>query len=469
MVALGGDPSLPEAESERDRGALVRRLLRKRRGLDDTAADETTDALLAVGAFVRRFVILPSEASYVALSLFVLHTWAFDAAHATPYIVVESPEKQSGKTRLLEVLQQLCRGAIMSSSITAAALFQSAANGRPTLLIDEADAIFAGSSERSEALRGVLNAGNRPGSPVLRGGKEGAPISYDVFSPKVISGIATGKLPDTIKDRAIVVPIDRKLKSEPVERFIPRRLQEEIDKLRDQLSAWEQRHSEALLDYDLPEPLEKISDRLEEAWEALLGIADLAGENYPEQARAAAVELAGEGDTDATASHALLIALRGVFGDREKMWTSQLVAALNGDDALPFGSWNDGAGIKPVELARLLARYRVKSRGIRIGDKSLKGYRREWLESAWERYGAVLADTPDTSPYPSGIPGFSEPTHNAECDGKKTAANPPGKRDVSDVSAKSGPASPESENGALATPEQEALADRHRDIFEASS
>lgn len=190
-----------------------------------------------------------------------------------------------------------------TASISAAALFQTIGDRHPTFLIDEVDAIFAGNSDRHEDLRGVLNAGNAPGSRVIRGGKDGKPVSYEVYCPKVIAGIATGKLPDTIRDRAIVVPIDRKLRSEPVERLRRRLLQAELDTLRGQLAAWAEQNHELLFRYELRAPLEKISDRLEEAWEPLLAIAELAGGEWPDMARAAAESLAGEGDDDATASH----------------------------------------------------------------------------------------------------------------------------------------------------------------------
>jgi hypothetical protein len=273
-------------------------------------APQTSVLLIAVEKLVRRFVILPSDAGYFTAALFVLHTWAFTAAHATPYLVVESPEKQSGKSRLLEVLELVCRNALKVASITAAALFQSVTGHHPTLLIDEADAIFAGNTERNEDLRAVLNAGNAPGSKVIRGGKDGLPVSYDVYCPKVIARIATGRLPDTVRDRAIVMPIDRKLRSERVERLRRHRLDDELETLRDQLCAWAEEHQDHLYTYELPGPLEKINDRLEEAWEPLLAIADLAGGDLPDRARAAAQQLAGEGDDDALASHALLIALK---------------------------------------------------------------------------------------------------------------------------------------------------------------
>ena len=327
---------------------------------------------------------------------------------------MESPEKQSGKTRLLEVLELVCRDPTKVASITAAALFQTVASGTPTLLIDEADAIFAGNSERNEDLRGILNAGNAVGSKVIRGGKDGKPLAYDVFCPKVVAGIATGKLPDTIRDRAVVVPMARKLKSERVERLRRRRLTEEVEALRDELRLWAQRHIRALERYDLPGPLEEISDRMEEAWEPLLAIADLAGGDWPDRARQAALALSGRGEVeDSSIGVVLLAAVHDAIGDAPAMFTEDILDAINLNEELPFGGWSDGRGLDARTLAKKLRPYGIKPRGtIRIGDNTKKGYRAQDMRDAWRRYlpamHAAVASEETTEP-----PDASQ----NECDG----------------------------------------------------
>ena len=416
-------------------------------------AQDTGELLTDVEAFVRRFVVLPGDASYLTATLYVAHTWAFDAAHATPYLVVESPEKQSGKTRLLEVLELICRNPVKVASITAAALFQTVGYGTPTLMIDEADAIFAGNSERSEDLRGVLNAGNAPGSVVIRGGRDGTPVSYPVFCPKVIAGIATGRLPDTIRDRAIVVAMDRKLKSERVERLRRRRIQVEVDGLRGRLQAWAGQNTTSLERFELAAEIEQISDRMEEAWEPLLAIAEIAGGGYPERAREAALGLdAADEDDGATSANVLLFALRDVFADREAMFSRQLVADLNDNDELPFAGWSDGKGIKQAEIARLLKRYRVKSRTVRVGSATAMGYRREQFEAAWERYGGDFANTSHTTHTGRGNPPDREPTQTTQCVGSENAGIAREHCDVSDVLAKSRSRAPDDEKAVLDGP-----------------
>jgi hypothetical protein len=459
-----GVATIPEPESAQDRAAIItafrKRVIQRKR---ESAPGETQQLLRALDSFIRRFVILGSDAAYPALSLFVLHTWAFDAAHATPYVVLESPEKRSGKSRLLDVLKLVCRNAIKAGSISAAGIYQSVCTGHPTMLIDEADAIFGRSGDWNESLRGVLNAGNLPGSPVIRGGKDGSPISYDIFGPKVMAGIATGKLPDTIRDRAIVVPMDRKLKAEYVERFVHHRLEDEIVTLRRQLEEWGKRQEDALLCYD-PEPFEKVNDRLEEAWEPLLAIADLAGGEYPEKARRAAVELAaGDGDQDQGVSHTLLLALRDLFRNEEKLRSASIVRALNLDQSLPFSEWNGGKGISPIELANLLKRYRIRPRDIRLGEKIVKGYRREQFKRSWERYGNDPAATGATSQRSSGVSGELSRRQADERRAPLIAGNADESTHVADVAAKRGAIPGPGTNGRFASDEAVQLLDRALD------
>ena len=87
------------------------------------------------------------------------------------------------------------------------------------------------------------------------------------------------------------------------------------------------------------EPLNAISDRLEEAWEPLLAIAELAGDPWPTWAKAAAVALihflvtADQGDRGVL----LLTALTTIFGARAALHTSTLCTALNDDASFRSG------------------------------------------------------------------------------------------------------------------------------------
>src|SRR5258708_36548376 len=74
-----------------------------------------------IAHFIRRFVVL-SDAQATELSLWVVHTHAFQAANATPYQNIHSAEKESGKTRLIEVFGFLVATPAMPGRESAAAL-----------------------------------------------------------------------------------------------------------------------------------------------------------------------------------------------------------------------------------------------------------------------------------------------------------------------------------------------------------
>ncbi len=91
----------------------------------------------------------------VATALWVVHTHAFEAAEATPYLAITSPERESGKTRLQEVLELLVARPLRTSNTGVAAMFREMSATHPTILFDEADAIFGkGKSDRAESCGG---------------------------------------------------------------------------------------------------------------------------------------------------------------------------------------------------------------------------------------------------------------------------------------------------------------------------
>jgi hypothetical protein len=353
------------------------------------AVPETREILGEVLGLISKYVVLPSEHETIAVSLWVAHTWAIDGAHATPYLLVTSPERRSGKTRLLEVLELVVRTPWRIASASEAAMFRKISDHKPTLLLDEIDAIFGSATERTEPLRAVLNAGNRPGSAVARCVGDGAKqtvVDFSVYCPKVLAGIDTGRVPDTIVDRSIKLAMKRKTGTEPTAALRHRHADREARPVRDGLQAWGAANAPGLLEAEPTNIPAGLDDRAAEAWEPLFAIADLAGGKAPAQARAAAVALIGDDADEPGHGARLLAALRTVFADQSALATTAILEAVNGDDELPFGGWRKGDGLDGRGLARLLKPYGVKPRAIRLGDAVAKGYRRDQLEEPWERY-----------------------------------------------------------------------------------
>jgi len=232
-----------------------------------------------IAAYLRRYVVFQSEAQVLALSLWVIHTHAFDAADATPYPLITSPEKRSGKSRLLEVLEPIVARGWFISEPSHAVLFRKIAQDMPTVLLDEVDALFGTYVEQTEPIRSAINSGSRRGGVVPRCvGPNHDVVDFPVFSPKCLAGIDNGRLPDTILDRAIPIGLHRKL-DEPIERFRRGRARREAEGIVPQIGAWVEQHVAALADAE-PDLPDELDDRAAEGWEPLLAIADALGEEH---------------------------------------------------------------------------------------------------------------------------------------------------------------------------------------------
>jgi hypothetical protein len=333
-------------------------------------------------------LVLHGEAEWTVVALWVMHTYAIDGAHATPYLLLLSPEKRSGKTRGQEVLELLVARPWRVTGASEAAIYRRIAQEKPTLLLDEIDAVFATFSERTQPLRAILNAGNRPGACVARCvGERGEEVQdFPVFSAKCLAGIDTGSLPDTIRDRSIELAMRRRTSAEPVERFRHRFADVEAEPLRAWLGWWATMEEAGLRDADPTIPSE-LDDRAAEAWEPLLAIADLAEGEWPRRAREAAVRLSASGGPEQSNGSLLLAAVREAFGEADRMATADLLTAINADEELPFGGWHDGRGLDARGLARTLGPYEVRPRTIRTEDGGTpKGYLREQFVEVWERW-----------------------------------------------------------------------------------
>lgn len=354
----------------------------------DQRIDVEGAALLnIVMAFVRRYVVL-SEKAAVAVALWIVHTYAIEAAEATPYLNITSAEKRSGKTRLLEVLSLLVARPWPTPRATAAVLVRKLARGMPTLLLDESDAAFRGNREYAEALRAVLNAGWRRGGAaclLVKKGGDWLPQDFTVFGPKAIAGI--GRLPDTVADRSIPIVLKRRAPNEQVERFRWREAREAAGPLRERLEQWTSANLDTLAEARPQIPTD-LDDRAADGWEPLLAIADAVGGGWPERARRAAVALsAGEEREEDSLGVRLLRDIQLVFTERgtDRLSSEDLVAALNEMDEAPWGDLR-GKPLDKRSLARRLRPYEIRPKQVRVGDRTLKGYKREFFHDAWGRY-----------------------------------------------------------------------------------
>jgi uncharacterized protein DUF3631 len=349
--------------------------------------DVPTSLLDDVATFLTRYVAFPSDEAVTAVALWVVHCHAVNAFESTPRLALLSPEKGSGKTRTLEVLALVVPAPIHAVNMSAAALYRVVADKQPTLLLDEADTYLGLTiAKQHEDLRGLINAGHRRGATVYRAevsGKAVKVVEFPAYAACALAGI--GDLPDTILDRAVIVPMKRRAPDERVEPFRERNARPEADELRARISEWADLHHGQLRDAR-PDMPDGITDRPADIWEPLIAVADLAG--WTDRARTAATAINNaRRDRDPSLGIQLLTDCRRIFRGRgvDRLTTEQLLEALTELDESP---WSDLRG-KPLDargLARRLRKYDVRPDVHRFDDAVRRGYLAESFHDAWLRY-----------------------------------------------------------------------------------
>jgi hypothetical protein len=378
--------------------------------LDDLDGQADGAAVLAdVHAAYTRYVIFPSAEAADAVTLYTAATHAQTAWEHASRLVVKSPIKRCGKTRLQEVARELVHNPLPTTNISPAALARSITeDDPPTLILDEADSVWGKKDQRAEGaedLRGILNAGHSRGWPYVRWDASSRKRELcPTFAMAIIGGI--GDMPDTIEDRAVVISMRRRAPSEQVTQWRTRRVVPRLRALRERLHDWVSTQADTLAEAEPELPAE---DRAADVWEPLAAIADAAGGDWPERARKACEVLAGEDDSrDGTAGERLLADLQDIFANAAFLYSATITTALAKIEEAPWAEWRrTGLGCEPINargLAGLLKPWGIRSRnGREDGTGNVaKGYYAEDLADAWERYSRYTA-TDDPSPQASHV------------------------------------------------------------------
>ena len=367
--------------------------------------DSLNEVLNDVHEFLARFVVFPTDHAHTAATLWAAHTHVMDAWEVTPRLAALSPEPGSGKTRLLEVLSTLVPAPMHAVNATPAALFRSVNDMAelPTILFDEIDTVFGPKAKDNEEVRGFLNAGHRRNAVAYRCvgmGTTQTVQSFPSYCAVAVAGL--NDLPDTIASRAVVIRMRKRAPGEHVEPWRHRESEPEGHALKDRLATHTQAHAHRFQsNYPVMPP--GLVDRPADVWESLIAVADAAGEEWPALARNAALEMTNTtGVGEPSLGVLLLTHLRDVWndlGDPANVATTTLLERLAEMDEAP---WADLRG-KPLDargLARILKRYEVRSMPIRNGDSVAKGFRREDLWDAWQRY-CPTTETKQGNPNPA--------------------------------------------------------------------
>jgi putative DNA primase/helicase len=374
--------------------------------LSEAEARELNGASLLqeVAGTLARHLTLPSHADTV-LALWVLFTWLHDAFQISPGLAITSPEKGCGKTSLLTLLGALVRKPLLVANVTPASLFRRVEKDSPTLLVDEADTFIHAGDE----LRGILNAGWLRSSAFVDRtvGDDFEPRLFSVWCPKALAAI--GNLPGTLIDRSIEVRMRRQTGEEQAKLKPLRadRVYLELEPLRRQVFTWTQGVlTEGTLPLRDPGLPEGFTNRLGDNWRVLFQIAEVAGQEWPELVRDAAVAFATK-EREESWGEMLLSDAIARLGETEegRLSSVDLATYLSTMEERPWPECVKGRPITPRWLAHKLSAFGIKPKPIRVDNAVVKGYEKADFAEPFRRYCAKPAES---NAVPEGAPSESQ-------------------------------------------------------------
>jgi hypothetical protein len=369
----------------------------------ETVPEDGARLLGDLEEFLRRYVLLP-EGAALAVAVWSMATFMFGNFDCFAYLGVTSPTPRCGKTTLLDLIGLLAANPISATNISEAALFRTVAEDKPTLLLDETEWMRE-KTERAQVFRNLLNAGHRANAVAIRCGNDGNRERFSVYCPKVIACI--GNLSDTLADRSIHVPMQRKNAADRIERFRFSRVRTEAEPLQLRIAQWLKFSGNMICEaYKAVPDLEFLDDRAADNWSPLFALVGVAAPARLRELRKAAETLSrdrAETSTDDSLPLRLLSDFANVArGSTETILpTAHLVAEVSKIEDSP---WAAEVSLTGRKIARWLRPFGIKPKRTEL----VRGYGREELLRAWQRYCGPPA------PYVSEVSGSVIPNPNKD-------------------------------------------------------
>lgn len=362
-----------------------------------TAFESTAAILDDVVGWLTRYVSFPDPRQADAVALWVMHTWAIDSFDITPRLSVQAPQRESGKTRLLEACGVLILRPRFWILPSPAVVYRTLDLGPTSLLLDEVDAIFRGrNAEHHDELRAIINEGYSRNGTVPRmvfdpDGKSMRVVEFPVFAAVAMAGI--GGLHDTLESRSLVIRLQRQKRRGRATKFRRREIEPRAKALRDRMVLWAGVYADELR-RARPKSPKGMSDRAEDIWEPLFAISELGGDDWRKRADEAALYLAARARDKADDLGVVLLRdMQAIFEEHDKvrLRSADVISSLLGIEDSPWAQWGQGRRQRPGftvnDLARMLGEFDIHSTKGRVDDATNnKGYERADFEDAWERY-----------------------------------------------------------------------------------
>lgn len=231
--------------------------------------------------YIKRYFFFKNNSTAKFLSVWVIGTYIFKIFSHYSYVWLTA-EKRSGKSLLMEILEEISFNGCMSTNATEAAIFRDVHNNSTTMFLDEMEKLGKEDKEKYGAFMSILNTGFSRKGIVKRTANQKQNFSvqtFSTYSPKMFAGIKD--IDDVIQDRAIKIKLLRKKPEEIVSRYkeTDERIGTQID-IRDDLYLFGLQYAGEIADiyinnYDKLQGLDHLENRELDIWEPIFTIANV--------------------------------------------------------------------------------------------------------------------------------------------------------------------------------------------------
>lgn len=162
---------------------------------------------------LKQYIELPKDAAYGLLSSWIIASYFFLIFYAFPFLFIFG-KKQSGKSRLLTLLERLCLNALKVKGVSVPSMVDSIDGVRGTFLNDQAESL---SDNKNIELLGIITDSYTRGGGNRRivdiSNKKRRVLEFEAYSPKAFASIK--EIDEDLKDRCIEITMLRAMKDYP--------------------------------------------------------------------------------------------------------------------------------------------------------------------------------------------------------------------------------------------------------------
>ena len=365
-----------------------------------------------IESWLDRYLHYTNKHCATAHVLWCAHALLMEHWDISPRLGFVSALPGSGKTNALMLTSYLCgpvgRAGDITVNVSPAAFVRkgNGAEGRqPDLhpqFLDEIDNLYNAASKdgSTDLTTSILNGGYKRGAKYERmtGPNNDRVTVFGTFGAVALAGLGKARLPDSLTDRLIKIPMEPFKTGEDPDRFRQRILESEHKTYRDALADF-CIEADGKIDIDAVAIPEGLSGRDIDNWEPLLAVAAVAGGDWPSRAARCAVWFCAEKAMTKRDSLALRLLKEVVeyLQEVRKAETSQIWQHLYNKSGAP---WRDFKFFNESWIRDTLYQFPGAPRQgrIRVGKDRAEGFHVDWFASMIDRYmgGNSTGDTGDT-------------------------------------------------------------------------